>query len=93
MKVDLSDGIGDELRALGRTFKFTDGNSREEKMALWVAMGLFAIGAVGVLFGFVDLSDPGVASLWTLLVGVMSFLWGDARRKERVLMAREPKRE
>lgn len=75
-----------EVMAFLRTFRFTEGNSREQKVALWVAMFLFVVGVVGSFFGVVDLENGTNRLIFEVLLGVMAWLWGRTQGHEVALV-------
>ena len=75
-----------ETRALVRCFYFHPGNSNAQKVALYVAIGVWGLGALGVLLGVVTLDTPDKVTVFTTLTGVMTYLFGRTHGKEVSLL-------
>lgn len=72
----------DEIAGAYSSFYFHVGNSNVKKSAMYVALGLFAIMAILVMLKRLDLTDPGVLTLWTVLAGSFTFLLGKNQEGE-----------
>lgn len=93
-KIDLSDGLADELKALKRMFGgFTPGNSDSEKIALYVSLGLGAVILLGIAFGFVDYDamPAFVQDMMKLYGAFVVFMLGRVNGREKALVEAEKK--
>lgn len=78
----LRDRLRREARAVGACFYFHPDNSDAQKIALYVAMALWAVAGAGVLFDRVAIDTPEKSALWTLLTGLMTYLFGRTHGQE-----------
>lgn len=74
--------IRDEIDGLVRSFGYHPWNSNVKKTAMYVTLALFSFLAVRVTLQQVDLSDPGILTLWTLLASSFTFLLGKNQEGE-----------
>lgn len=94
LKINLRDGLQDELQALKRCARFTPGNSDPEKVILWVGVGLAVILTLGVAFGFVNYSaqPPFIQMMMQGFGALLVYLFGRTHGRELTLGERIERR-
>lgn len=95
MKVDIHDGIADELRALKNMARFTPGNSDTEKLALWIGMAVASIIILGTAFGLVDFEalPDAVKGIVYGFVAMLVYLFGRTHGREVTLEERRHEKQ
>lgn len=88
----------DETAGTIASFGFHPWNSNPKKVAMYIALGLFVIMVVQVLRKQLDLTDPGILTLWTFFTGIFTFLLGknqegEVRHRRRARRGQPPEQE
>lgn len=81
--------VQQEWLTLKRCFHHTEGNSNPQKAALYIALSLWALTVVGILFDFVSIDTSEKAAVWSFLATTVGVLMGRVWGKEHVLMKEE----
>lgn len=78
-----------EAASFADVFRFTEGNSKVEKVALWLSMLLFLGWTVPIIVLGWRVETPEQQAIWTLLLSSFAFLLGSARKQESLRRRRK----